>query len=76
MTKHILLKSIDDLLESARPENIIAMAEGRIISEVQDELETSGSRVTQYRGVNIARSLAQIGNNWIITARSVAEKSE
>lgn len=66
MTKPAILTEIDTLLVDTLPAGIRAMAEGRVLSEVQDYLAIPGARVTQYEGVNISRSLAQVENGWMV----------
>jgi len=68
--KHPLLTAIDEALVNIPAHGVQAIAEGGVLGLVQDELGLSGARVTQYEGVNISRSLAQIENGWKVGPRS------
>ncbi len=63
---HPLLTAIDEELTKTEAGDVQAIAEGSILSAVQDELGCSGSRVTQYRGVVIGRAMAPVDNGWMV----------
>lgn len=62
MTKPAILDDIDAALEQVSPDKVRAVAEGRILSDVQDALGGPMMRRVVYKGVIISRSLAQMAD--------------
>jgi hypothetical protein len=66
MTRPAILDAIDAALVDKLPDGIRAIAEGDVLSAVQDEIGGPMLRRVTYQGVTISRSLAQIENGWMV----------
>lgn len=76
MTKPAILAAIDAALETHLPRGVRVAAEAHILSEVQDYMGQPGAIVTEYEGVRIHRSLAQIPGDWAVRTVKGAEKPD
>ena len=70
---HPLLAAIDAALVDSPADGVQAIAEGLVLSDLQDELglDLTSRAPVQYRGVTISRSLAQIEAGWAVRIKPV-----